>query len=131
MSTDDDKSLPFSTLLNLLFEHVLDEDGQTYTDAAVAKVTGISQSSLSALRRNITNNPRLDNVKSIANFFGVSLNYFAAESIEEGISVIAHDRHQNKPDVGLATRLTNLSEEARSDMERILAWVQKADKVSK
>ena len=131
MSTDDDKSLPFSTLLNLLFEHVRDGDGQTYTDAAVAKTTGISQSSLSALRRNITNNPRLDNVKAVANFFGVSLNYFAAESLEEGISLIASDRHQNPPDVELATRLTNLSDEARNDLERILAWVQKADRVSK
>ncbi len=131
MSTDEDQSLPFSTLLNLLFEHVRDPDGQTYSDATVAKATGMSQSSLSALRRNITNNPRLDNVKAIANFFGVSLNYFAAESIEDGISLIANDRHQNTPDVGLATRLTNLSDEARNDLERILTWVQKADKISR
>lgn len=131
MSTDEDKSLPFSNLLNLLFEYIRDEDGQTYSDAAVSKATGMSQSSLSALRRNITNNPRLDNVKAVANFFGVSLNYFSAESVEEGISFIAHDRHQNEPNVELATRFTNLSEEARNDLERILAWVQKADKVSR
>lgn len=131
MSNDEDKSLPFSTLLNLLFEHVRDEEGQTYTDAAVAKATGMSQSSLSALRRNITNNPRLDNLKAVANFFGVSLNYFNASSIEEGISLIASARHQSQPDAELAMRLTNLSDEARADLERILAWVQKADKVSK
>lgn len=130
MTSEEDQSLAFSTLLNLLFEHVRDGDGQTFTDVTVAKATGMSASSLSALRRNITNNPRLDNVKALANFFGVSLNYFAAQDLQEGISLIANSRHQNQVDAELATRLTNLSDEARDDLERILAWVQKADKVS-
>ena len=87
----------------------------------------MSQSSISALRRSITNNPRLDNVKAIADFFGVSLNYFSAETEQEAINLIATRKQQKSADIELATRLTNLSDEARRDLERILNWVQKAD----
>lgn len=127
MSSQQEESLAFSTLFNLLFEHVRDENGQVYTDAHVSRATNMSQSSISALRRNITNNPRLDNVKVIADFFGVSLNYFSAQTQEEAINLIATRKHQKSADIELATRLTNLSDEARQDLERILKWVQKAD----
>lgn len=121
------ESLPFSKLFNLLFEHVRDSDGKVFTDSEVSKTTGMSQSSISALRRNITNNPRLDNVKAVAKFFGVSLNYFSARSEQEAINLIVDSKHENSPDIELATRLTNLSDEARQDLESILKWVQKAD----
>lgn len=130
MSSKHEESLKFSTLMNLLFEQIRDADGQVYTDSHVSRVTGMSQSSISALRRNITNNPRLDNVKAIADFFGVSLNYFSAQTEKEAINLIANSKHKKSADVELATRLTNLSEEARQDLERILKWVQKADNTS-
>ncbi|MEM9954339.1 MAG: helix-turn-helix transcriptional regulator [Chloroflexota bacterium] len=127
MSNENQKRLAFSKLLNLLFEHIRDEEGQVFTDTYVSKVTGMSQSSISSLRRNLTSNPRLDNVKAIADFFGVSLNYFSAESVEEAIDLIAQRNEERSVDIELAARFTNLSDEARQDLERILRWVQKAD----
>ncbi|MEO1288225.1 MAG: hypothetical protein AAFV93_10685, partial [Chloroflexota bacterium] len=75
----------------------------------------------------LTSNPRLDNVKAIADFFGVSLNYFSAGSVEEAIDLIAQRNEERSADIELAARFTNLSDEARQDLERILRWVQKAD----
>lgn len=130
MSSQVDETLSFSMLFNLLYEHVRDDDGNVYTDIEVAQQTGMSPSSISALRRSITGNPRLDNVKAVARFFGVPLNYFGAKTKAEAIDIIAKSKHNAPPNIELATRLTSLSDEARDDLERILRWVQKADNTS-
>lgn len=124
-------ALATATLMDLLFEHVLSDDGTAFSEAELSRQAGISPSGISALRRGINKNPRLNHVRAISHFFRVPLTYWSATTEDEAVAIIRSAlRGGTDPNPSLAMRLTHLSDEARGDIERILNWVQRADKGS-
>ena len=122
-----DTSLPVSKLVCLLFEHRRQPDGTPYTDRDVAYATGMSQSAISAIRRGIIQNPRIDNIKALCRFFKVGLSYFDAESDAEAMELMVADQEDAGADLKLAMRLNRLSDDARRDLDRIITYVLRAD----
>lgn len=124
----EDHALSVPELVCLLYKHRRKPDGGSYIDRDVSEATGISQSSLSAIRRGTIQNPRIDNIKALCRFFNVKLAYFEATSENEALDMIAAGRSEESYEMKLAMRLNRLSEDARKDLERILTYVMRADR---
>lgn len=65
--------------LQLLWKYVLVEGGKTST-AEVSRRTGITQQALLNLLHGRVHDPRLDTLQRLAQYFGVSLDYFSLTS---------------------------------------------------
>ncbi|MCB9460146.1 MAG: helix-turn-helix transcriptional regulator [Anaerolineaceae bacterium] len=124
----EDYALRVSELLSLLYRHRYKSDGTYYVDRDVSEATGISQSSLSAIRRGSIQNPGIDTIKLLCRFFDVKLAYFEATSENEALEIMAAGRSEESYELKLAMRLNRLSEDARKDLERILSYVMRADR---
>ena len=120
--------LPVSTQLNILFENVLGEAKRPYTLQEVSDGTGISVSSLSQLRNGHIENPQLNTLRELCQFFGVPLRYFETKDEKECFAIIADDNEGNAPELNeIAFRATNLSENGQRDVLTIIKWVQAAE----
>jgi transcriptional regulator with XRE-family HTH domain len=127
-TSNEDTSLSVPELVSLLFGHQRRSDGTTYTERDVAQATGMSQSTLSAIRRGIIQNPRIDSIKALCRFFQVKLDYFDSSSVAEALEHMAAGRTEAPHDMKLAMRLNRLTDDARRDLDRIIDYVMHADR---
>lgn len=75
--------------------------GRPYTNAEVARATGISASLVAQLRQGVKGNPTLNTVDALADLFGVTTDYFSKRMTDE---------HQQRVVAGL--ELLDAAEEA-------------------
>lgn len=118
--------LPIADQINLLFEHILHPDSRPYTLKEVTDATGLNLGSLSHLRTGKIANPQINTVRSLSEFFGVPLTYFATTSPEECFAIISkRDQPGETPAevTEISFRARHLSEEAKQDLLTIIQWI--------
>ncbi len=98
------KPLPLHELINFLFEYVLKPDGKPYSNSEVADAIGISRPSITLIRQGQQENPTLNTVRAILNFFAVPSAYLDVKSREEAINILLSEQEE----ITFNLRLRNL-----------------------
>ncbi|MGW2822155.1 helix-turn-helix domain-containing protein [Streptomyces sp. NPDC001443] len=78
--------------------------GKPYTNADVARETGVSASLIAQIRQGVKTNPTMNTVEALAELFGVTTDYFSKRMTEE---------HQQR--VVAALELLDAAEDAEVD----------------
>lgn len=118
--------LPIADQINLLFEHILRPDNRPYTLKEVTESTGLNLASLSHMRTGKITNPQINTVRSLAEFFGVPLSYFATTSVDECFAIISQRENPDEAPrevTEISFRARHLSEKARHDLLTIIQWI--------
>lgn len=114
-------------LVNLLFETIRRPDGRTYTEKEVSEHVNITQKTLNHIRTGRTPNPGISAIREISHFFGVSLDFFDVERLDDCYAFLNERKGQaeRSPSVeGILLRAVNLSDEAQQDVLRVISWVE-------
>lgn len=117
----------FTDQVNLLFEHRRHPDGHVYSLQEVGDATGISVPTLSQMRTGQNINPRLNTLRQLTRFFGVTLDYFESRTSDECLAHLYTDKPLPPPITDLALRAANLSPEAQQDLIRMVSWLVAAE----
>lgn len=117
----------FTDQINLLFEHRRRPDGHVYSLQEVGDATGISVPTLSQMRSGQNVNPRLNTLKPLAGFFGITLAFFESRTLEECLTHLYSDKKLPPPVTDLALRAAHLSPEAQQDLVRMVSWLVAAE----
>jgi transcriptional regulator with XRE-family HTH domain len=121
--------LPLSEQLRILFEAVRHTEGHPYTLQEVSAATGVSLATISQMRNGKIQNPQLNTLRALGEFFHIPLRYFETRSIEECYQVLKE--RQQPPEATaaneIAFRASHLSEQAQRDILTMIKWVQAAE----
>lgn len=125
--------MKFSELFNLLLDHVVKPDGRKYMLIEIAEATGISDKQLGLYKRHEKNNPTLDTIQAIFNFFNVPMAFLDAHTPQEALDIIkaaqqleASNMSHEPVDPQLRFRSPqgmDLSPRALNQVQEIVSWV--------
>ena len=119
--------MPIDQLINLLFTQITKPNGRAYAAAEVARATGVSTAMISALRTGRRQNPSLEIVRGILQFFDVPLVYIDARSIDEALEIIQNRDRYAKPKGFLSFRNASsdigLSPRALEQIETVVDYI--------
>jgi transcriptional regulator with XRE-family HTH domain len=126
-----DEFLPIADQLNILFEMRRNPEGRPYTLYEVSTATGVSLSTISQMRTGRIQNPQLNTVRAMAQFFNVTLQYFETASVEACYALLNAGRpDQPQPMSEVAFRASNLSQKSQKDLLTIIRWIRAAEQQS-
>lgn len=119
--------IPFQQQFRILLDTLRDPQGQPYTLSAIARTTELSEQSLAYLLEGRSQNPRLDTLRRLCNFYHISLDYFDCETEADCqaylirqlsvSSILLHD---------IAEEAAALTPKAQRNVLAILEWIRRA-----
>jgi len=121
--------IDFSDLLNLLMNHCRKENGRPYSLAELSRGTGISGNQLGMYRRHQHNNPTLESIRSILDFFQMPIAILESRTQSEALAMITAVQNGQKihhPSQAIANALpreTEPSDEGMEQMKALVDWV--------
>lgn len=116
--------LSFTTLFNLLLDNFMMEDNKPYTLTEISEHVGISITQLGKYRSGERDNPTIESVISILDFFGMPLSYLDCKSADDAFNMIEQVKTSSLPSP-TPTKVLNgvkLSEEAIYQVKEIVTW---------
>ncbi|QDO51665.1 helix-turn-helix transcriptional regulator [Streptomyces sp. RLB3-5] len=118
--------------LNALFAMVNSETGRPYTNAEVARATGISASAIAQLRQGAKPNPTLKTIEALASYFGVTTDYFSKGMSDERVSRIVAalqmlDTAEKAGVEGLFARASGLSADSLRTITAVIETARRAE----
>jgi transcriptional regulator with XRE-family HTH domain len=118
--------------LNALFAMTNPDTGKAYINADVARATGVSPSLIAQMRQGTKDNPTMNTVEALAEFFGVTPDYFSKHMTDEHVArVVAGlqllDAAENAGVKALLTRASGLSAESLSTIRAMVETARKAE----
>jgi transcriptional regulator with XRE-family HTH domain len=120
----DNQPLPFSDLLELLFEHRRKPDGSAYKAAEVVRASGVSASQISLLVNGQRQNTSVDTARALLQVFDVPLDILNARSKAEVIALLDTLPQRGDPAIRLRGALSReLSPRALRQIEQLIEYV--------
>ena len=119
-----DNPLPFSELLELLFEHRRKPDGSAYKATEVAHGSGVSTSQISLLVNGQRQNTTIETAKALLRFFEVPLEILNAASQDEAVKFLKALPQAGEPLIRLRGPLSKeLSPQALEQIQQLIEYV--------
>lgn len=115
----------------LLLRYFPDADGQPYSANHLAQVLEMSPQALLNLMQGESPNPRLDTVRRLCRFFGITLDYFGLETAEECEEYLQRHLVQvGTPAVhAIQAQADALSPRASANVLVLMAWAERGEKI--
>lgn len=124
-----DDYLPLSEQIRILFDSVRHADGRPFTLQEVSEATGVSLGTVGQMRSGKINNPQLNTLRALAQFFRVPLRYFETRTREECYAVLSNPTLLEKPTLNeIAFRASGLSAQAQQDILSLIKVFQQEEK---
>ena len=113
---------PFRDQLRILIDTLPSPDGSSYTVAAIAKATELTEKSIRNMLNGRTQNPHLDTLRDLCRFYQISLDYFECESEAECRAFLEQNVAQQASDVvrEIDQQAETLTPSAKSNVLRLL-----------
>jgi transcriptional regulator with XRE-family HTH domain len=111
--------LTTEVLINLLFEHLRRPDGSTYTSVEVADGSGVSTAQISSLRSGRRDNPTLEVIHKLMDFFEVPMAYLDAKSEAQAIEILRY-----KDNLRFRNTDSQLGIEEYEKILEIMRWIR-------
>lgn len=111
--------------LHLLISHIMDTTGKPFTVADVARGTGLTQQTLLNLLHGRADNPRLDTLQQLCEFYNISMDYFNCANEAQCLHFLAvSGRLGVDPDTlrTIEAEAETLSAESRTSVLAMLEW---------
>ena len=90
---------PFREQLRILIDTLPSPEGNSYTVAAIAEATELTEKSIRNMLNGRTQNPHLDTLRQLCQFYQISLDYFECESPEECRTFLLQNAAQRASEV--------------------------------
>jgi transcriptional regulator with XRE-family HTH domain len=123
-----DNYLPLAEQIIILFDSVRHPEGRPFTLQEVSDATGVSLGTIAQMRSGKINNPQLNTLRTLAQFFRVPLRYFETGTREECYALLADPTVSEKPALSeIAFRASGLSEQAQQDILSLIKVFQEEE----
>jgi len=119
----DDQVLPMWRKIEILFETMLAPNGKTRSLTKLAESAGVALNSISRMKTGRIEDPRFSNVLRIAEFFDISLDYFACRTEEECSYFLEQERRRQRTMPVIATRVRELSSGVMAELENMIKYI--------
>ena len=118
--------MTFSQQLGILVETVLDTSGNSYSANFIASQTGMSQQTILNFLSGNWHNPRLDNLRALCHFFGISLAYFDCQTEVACRAYVAQKRLAKAPAIveQIAAQSDQLSDKGKHNVLTVMQWIE-------
>lgn len=124
-----DDYLPLSEQVKILFDSVRHPDGRPFTLQEVSDGSGVSLGTIGQIRSGKLNNPQLNTLRALAQFFGVPLRYFETGTREECYALLTDPSILEKPALNeIAFRASGLPPQAQQDILSLIKVFQEEEK---
>lgn len=124
-----DDYFPLSEQIKILFASVRHPNGRPFTLQEVSEATQISLGTIGQMRSGKINNPQLNTLRALAQFFGVPLRYFETRTREECYALLSNPMLLEKPTLNeIAFRASGLSAQAQQDILSLIKVFQQEEK---
>lgn len=112
--------------LQLLMSSVLANHDQCSSLHEIAQATGLSVQALAKLLNGQTRDPRLDTLRRLCQFYGISLDYFASETEAECQAYLNRRQLETAPILvqEIARQTQALSARSQDNLQIILRWLE-------
>ena len=112
--------------LQLLMSSVLANHDQSSSLHAIGQATGLSVQTLAKLLNGQTRDPRLDTLRRLCQFYGISLDYFAYETEAECQAYLNRRQLMTAPALvqEIARQTQALSARSQDNLQIILRWLE-------
>jgi transcriptional regulator with XRE-family HTH domain len=120
--------MTFSQLFNILLDHIYHDDGSKFTLVEISRATGISPNQLSLYKRHQHDNPTIENVVAILDFFKVPMAYLDSPTELDAIRFI---KKLNEPVPQIRLRNSDgleLSEKGLMQIQQVVSWALAREK---
>lgn len=125
-------SVSVSEQISLLLEYGAEATGGRHSLSEIAEATGISYQALANLIQGKSTNPRLNTLLAICQYYGISLDYFACETVDACQECLY--RHQVRVGCSLIGEIEHvsgsLSPKGRRNVLAIMEWMRLATPTS-
>jgi DNA-binding phage protein len=111
--------------LQLLMTHIVDETGRPFSVTHIARATGLSQQTLLNLLHGRADNPRLDTLQQLCQFYRISLDYFDSKSKAQCLHSLAIQGRLGVDPLTLREielEASSLSPETAQNVLTMMAW---------
>src|SRR5512145_486147 len=117
-----DRPLTTTQQLHLLLSQVIAGQHQPCSLHEIAAATGLSVQTLAKLVNGQTRDPRLDTLRRLCQFYGISLDYFAGETTAACQAYLNQERLLTAPEVvqEIAHQTQHLSQRSQDNLHIIL-----------
>lgn len=114
--------------LHLLINTLRLPQGQPYTLTAIAEKTGITPQTLFNLLHKRNDNPRINTLRLICDFYGISLIYFESQTEQECMEYLRRQQYQRTSPLvqELQREVETLSERGKRNVLTVLEWIRLA-----
>lgn len=124
-----DDYLPLSEQIRILFDSVRHPAGRPFTLQEVTDGSGVSLGTIGQIRSGKLNNPQLNTLRALAQFFGVPLRYFETRTREECYALLTDPSMLKKPALNeIAFRASGLPPQAQQDILSLIKVFQEEEK---
>lgn len=125
-SSDQQAVISVTRQLQLLLSTVLADDDRSYSLHEIAQATGLSVQTLAKLVNGQTHDPRLDTLRRLCQFYGISLDYFAGETEAECQLYLDRQQFVAAPALvqEIAWQVKALSARSQDNLQIILHWLE-------
>ncbi|MBZ0275480.1 MAG: helix-turn-helix transcriptional regulator, partial [Anaerolineae bacterium] len=112
--------------LQLLLRSILTHRDQPCSLAEIARSTGLSVQALAKLANGQTCDPRLDTLRRLCRFYGISLDYFAGDTIAECQLYLRQQRIATAPALiqEIMRQAKDMSARSQDNLQIILRWLE-------
>ncbi len=113
---------PFRDQLRILIDALPSPDGSSYTLAAIAQATNLTEKSIRYMLSGRTQNPHLDTLRHLCRFYQISLDYFECNSEEECRAFLGQNAALHASDVvrEIDQQAETLTPSAKNNVLRLL-----------
>lgn len=120
--------MSFHQQITILFEMMVDATGKPHSANAVAAQTGISQQTILNFITGTIQNPRLDNLRTLCRFFGISLDYFDCQTEAECRAFLAQHQINTQGEIihEIAAQTESLSAKGKRNVLAVLLLIERA-----
>lgn len=132
VSSDESPALITTQQLQLLLKSIPPNRGQPCSLAEIARSTGLSVQALAKLANGQTCDPRLDTLRRLCRFYGISLDYFAGDTIAECQLYLRQQRIATAPALiqEIMRQAKDMSAHNQDNLRIILRWLEAAQPAS-
>ena len=113
---------PFREQLRILIDTLPSPEGNSYTVAAIAEATELTEKSIRNMLNGRTQNPHLDTLRDLCRFYHISLDYFECESEAECRTFLGQNAAQQASEVvrEIGEQAETLTPSAKNNVLRLL-----------
>jgi transcriptional regulator with XRE-family HTH domain len=118
---------PLWKKFEILFDTVPGPDGRPYTLTDLSETTGLAINSLSRLKTGRIEDPRLSTMMIIVEFYGISLDYFKCNTVNECYQFLQDELRRRKTVPQIALRVRAMSEDVLAEVQKMVAYIEQLE----